>query len=185
MAENPENPENPEHQENLENPENQENLENLVGDDQYMRMAVTAATDSIGEGGGPFGAVLVTASGRVYTGTDQVLTTNDPTAHAEVMAIRAASEGEQNYDLSGSVLYSSCQPCPMCLTAALWARIPRVVYAATAQQAAEAGFDDASFYRQLEGGLETVTDADLTHIDLPNANQPFETWDQFEGKVDF
>ena len=153
--------------------------------DNYLQLAVTEATKSIFEGGGPFGAVIVTKSGNVYVGTDQVLTSNDPTAHAEIQAIRKATQGEQHYDLKGSVLYSSCQPCPMCLTAALWARVPRIVYAATAEQAAAAGFDDAAFYQQLSGGLATVTDAALDHLELPTSNQPFEAWMDYEGRIDF
>lgn len=154
-------------------------------DERHLQLAIDEATKSILEGGGPFGAVLVTKGGNIYVGTDQVLTLNDPTAHAEIQVIRAAAQGEQNYNLSGSVLYSSCEPCPMCLTGALWARVPRIVYAATSQQAAAAGFDDAEFYQQLSGGTSTVTAAQVHHIELPDADKPFEAWLSFEGRVDF
>lgn len=154
-------------------------------DNHHLALSIAAATSSIYEGGGPFGAVLVTKDGNVYKGTDRVLLINDPTAHAEMVAIREASSAEANYDLSGSTLYSSCQPCPMCLTAALWARVSRIVYAATAAQAAAAGFDDASFYQQLSRGLDTVVDAEIDHLDLAEANGPFEAWGRYEGRVDF
>lgn len=153
--------------------------------EHYLNLALTEAGEAIHKGGGPFGAVLVTVDGAIYKGADCVLTTNDPTAHAEMTAIRLAAATEQTYDLSGSTLYSSSEPCPMCLTAALWARIPRIYYAATAEQAATAGFDDASFYRQLSKGVSSVTDAQVTHLALPQANAPFEEWGNYEGRVDF
>ena len=154
-------------------------------DKEFLQQAVDAATASIPRGGGPFGAVVVTSDGRIYEGTDTVLTTNDPTAHAEMNAIRAASQGQEDYDLSGAVLYSSSEPCPMCLTAALWARIDRIVYAATADRAAASGFDDANFYRQLEQGVVSVSGATIEHLRLPTANEPFDSWDSYEGKIDF
>ena len=157
-----------------------------VRDDRnFLQRAVDAAIVSIPRGGGPFGAIVVTSDGQVYEGTDTVLTTNDSTAHAEMNAIRAASQGQENYDLSGSVLYSSSEPCPMCLTAALWARIDRIVYAATADRAAASGFDDASFYRQLKRGVDSVSDAAIEHLRLPTANEPFDSWDSYEGRIDF
>ena len=154
-------------------------------DKKFLARAVDIATASIERGGGPFGALIVTANGDVYEGQDTVLTSNDPTAHAEVAAIRAASSGEERFELSGSTLYSSCEPCPMCLTAALWARIPRIIYAATSDRAAAAGFDDANFYRQLSEGISSVTDARVEHCPLANADQPFDAWEAYEGRVEF
>lgn len=154
-------------------------------DVRYLQLAIDIAAESVSSGGGPFGAVIVTPPGNLYTGSDRVLLTNDPTAHAEVDAIRLATAAEETYDLSGSVLYSSCAPCPMCLTAALWARIPRILYAGTSEQATAAGFDDAAFYRQISGGFSTVTDAEIHHLNLNDANKPFEVWDAYEGKISF
>ena len=157
----------------------------MSDDKEFLQRAVDAATASVPRGGGPFGAVLVTSDGQVYEGTDTVPITNDPTAHAEMNAIRAASQGKEDYDLSGAVLYSSSEPCPMCLTAALWARIERIVYAATTDRAAASGFDDANFYRQLQQGVDSVTDANIEHLQLSAANEPFDSWDSYEGKIDF
>ena len=157
----------------------------MSDDKEFLQRAVDAATASIPRGGGPFGAIVVTSDDQVHEGTDTVLITNDPTAHAELNAVRAAGQGQEDYDLSGAVLYSSSEPCPMCLTAALWARIDRIVYAATADRAAASGFDDANFYRQLEQGVVSVSDATIEHLRLPTANEPFDSWDSYEGKIEF
>jgi guanine deaminase len=103
------------------------------------------------EGGGPFGAVIApTAGGPVLArGTNGVTRLCDPTAHAEVVAIRAAGAALSTHDLRGYTLYTSCEPCPMCLAAALWARLDSVIYASTRQDAEAAGFDDAHFYREV------------------------------------
>ena len=106
---------------------------------KYLEQAVELATRNVGEGGGPFGALVVTADGRVHEGVNRVTRDNDPTAHAEVVAIRAAAAATANYDLHGAVLYASCEPCPLCLASALWARIDRVYFAADRHGAACAG----------------------------------------------
>jgi len=99
--------------------------------------------------GGPFGAVIVQAGLIVSEGWNQVTSSNDPTAHAEIMAIRSAAASLGRFSLAGCTLYTSCEPCPMCLAAAYWARVDRVVYAATRQDAAAIGFDDHAIYREL------------------------------------
>ena len=133
-----------------------------MDDKKLTKKAIRLAEENVANGGGPFGAVVVTANGNEYDGANRVTALNDPTAHAEIQAIRAAA-AKEGFDLSGSTLYASCQPCPMCLTAALWARIDRIVYAATQDDAAAAGFDDSVFYTQLCDGLKSVTDAEVTH----------------------
>ncbi len=140
-----------------------------------LQQAISLAANSAVSGGGPFGAVLVTQDGQVFEGTNRVTADNDPTAHAEVQAIRSAAK-HAGYDLSGATLYTSCQPCPMCLAAALWARVDRIVYAATQEDAADAGFDDSSFYCQLSGGLSTVTDLEIVKEPHPNRLVPFQQW---------
>lgn len=150
--------------------------------DQHLTTAIDIAARSAVTGGGPFGAVLVTATGRVYPAHNTVTATHDPTAHAEVNAIRAAGYGEGTNDLAGAVLYSSSQPCPMCLASALWARIDRLVYAATIDDAAEAGFDDSSFYRQLREG---VTDMTVEHADHPDRLRPFTAWLDNTSRTDY
>lgn len=115
-----------------------------------MLQATALALEAVHGGkGGPFGA-LVAKYGRVIaTGTNCVTSANDPTAHAEIVAIRAACAALGDFRLTGCELYSSCEPCPMCLSAAFWARVDRIVYAGSREDAARAGFDDAFFYEQL------------------------------------
>src|SRR5262249_52588471 len=100
--------------------------------------------------GGPFGALVVKEGKIVGSGCNQVSSTNDPTAHAEIVAIRAASGALGSFALKGCELYATCEPCPMCLSAAYWARIDRIVYACERADAARAGFDDALVYEELE-----------------------------------
>jgi guanine deaminase len=113
---------------------------------EWLDEAIRLATVNVAEGGGPFGAVVVSGGQVVATGTNKVTTTLDPTAHAEVVAIRAACAALGDFRLTGCVLVSSCEPCPLCLSAALWARVDRVLYAADRHDAAAAGFDDREFY---------------------------------------
>lgn len=138
-----------------------------------LQDAITLATWAATVDGGPFGAVIILPDGTRIEATNSVTRDHDPTAHAEVNAIRLAAHHTGDNDLTGAVLYSSCQPCPMCLTAALWARIDRLIYAAADHEAAAAGFDDASFYAQLRG---TVTDLALERQEHPARLDPFTAW---------
>lgn len=116
----------------------------------FMRHAVRLAAEHMrARAGGPFGAVITRGSEVVAEGWNQVTSTNDPTAHAEVVAIRRAAAKVGSFSLAGCVLYTSCEPCPMCLAAAYWARVDRIVFAASRYDAADAGFDDEEFYREL------------------------------------
>jgi guanine deaminase len=119
-------------------------------DADFMRAAIRLALRHSASGRrGPFGA-LVTRNGIVVgQGGNEVVRRHDPAAHAEIVALRAAGRRLRTHVLRGCVLYSSCEPCPMCLAAAYWARIDRIVFAATQEDAAQAGFDDAEFYREL------------------------------------
>jgi guanine deaminase len=120
-------------------------------DRAYLRQAILLARQGVEDGrGGPFGCVIVRDSQVVGRGSNGVTSTNDPTAHAEIVAIRDACRQLGHYQLTDCVLYASCEPCPMCLGAIYWARPKRVVYAATRQQAAAAGFDDEFIYREIE-----------------------------------
>lgn len=112
-------------------------------DKNFLNRAIQLACQSIDGDGGPFGAVIVNNNQIIGEGHNQVTIINDPTAHAEIMAIRNACSNIQNFDLSGCTIYASCEPCPMCMAAIYWARISRVVYAASGDDAARAGFDDA------------------------------------------
>jgi guanine deaminase len=120
-------------------------------DREYLRQAILLARQGVEDGrGGPFGCVIVRDGQVVGRGSNGVTSTNDPTAHAEIVAIRDACRQLGYYQLTDCVLYASCEPCPMCLGAIYWARPKRVVYAATRQQAAAAGFDDEFIYREIE-----------------------------------
>ncbi|HEB97462.1 MAG TPA: nucleoside deaminase [Sedimenticola thiotaurini] len=117
---------------------------------QWMREAIALAAEGAGRGdGGPFGALVVLGGEVIGRGWNRVLAEQDPTAHAEVIAIRQAARRLGSPHLQGAVLYSSCEPCPMCLCAAYWARLERICYGATAADAAAIGFDDGWLYREL------------------------------------
>jgi guanine deaminase len=153
---------------------------------QYLAMAINLASANVRNSGGPFGAVVVSADGRIFEGTNRVTATNDPTAHAEVTAIRTAAAALGTFDLSGAVLYTSCEPCPMCLASSLWARISRVVYAADRHDAARSGFDDAVFYNYFDAAgdrqlMPVVRDG---HQDTDYL-QPFQLWDRLDTRIDY
>jgi guanine deaminase len=117
---------------------------------EFLRRAIELATRNVTSGaGGPFAAVIVRAGKIVGEGANSVTTSNDPTAHGEVNAIRAAARALGTFTLAGCELYSSCEPCPMCLAAAYWARVDAVYYGACAADAARAGFDDAFLYDEM------------------------------------
>ena len=128
----------------------------------FLRRAIALATENVASGrGGPFGAVIVREGRIVGEGVNTVTATNDPTAHAEVNAIRAAAKALGTFMLAGCELYTSCEPCPMCLAASYWARLDAIYYGACAEDAARAGFDDAFLYvefrkDQLERTLPEV-----------------------------
>ncbi|MCF3141279.1 nucleoside deaminase [Paenarthrobacter sp. AR 02] len=142
--------------------------------DEYLNRAIRLAVQNVSDGGGPFGAVVVTADGTVHEGVNRVTRDHDPTAHAEVVAIRRAAAELRKFDLSGSVLYASCEPCPLCLSATLWARIGAVYYAADRHGAARAGFDDAVFYEYFAGSRPELLPVE--HTELAASEDPFEAW---------
>mgnify|MGYP000866044086 CR=1 FL=1 len=151
---------------------------------EILARAVDLASANVADDGGPFGAVVATAEGRLVDGVNRVTATHDPTAHAEVAAIRAACAQLGTFELPGAVLYASCEPCPMCLATALWARIDRVVFAAGRDDAARAGFDDAAFYTYFErpGQQALLRTEQVRHAD---AVSPFEAWRVHEGRTDY
>ena len=119
-------------------------------DADFIRQAIQLAREHMRAGhGGPFGALIVRGTEVLGTGWNRVTTVNDPTAHAEIVAIRSAAARLETFHLPGGVLYCSCEPCPMCLGAAYWARLDRVVFAGTSTDAAAAGFNDAEIYAEL------------------------------------
>ena len=124
-------------------------------DEKFMRRAIALAQNGIDQdAGGPFGAVVVKNGEIIGEGYNKVTSTNDPTAHAEVVAIRNACEKLDSFQLDGCIIYTSCEPCPMCLGAIYWARPARVFYAATREDAAKIGFDDQFIYEEIEKNFE-------------------------------
>ncbi len=140
-----------------------------------MRRALSLACESAQSGGGPFGAIIVRNGRVVAEGVNRVIVWNDPTAHAEIVAIRAACAALGRFDLRGCEIYSSCEPCPMCLGALHWARIDKIYYSATRQDAARVGYDDAVLYDQFILPIEdrTIPIRRLLHEE---ATEPFEAW---------
>ena len=157
---------------------------------EFLRRAIALATENVLTGkGGPFGAVIARDGKVVGEGANSVTGTNDPTAHGEVNAIRAAARALGTFDLSGCELYTSCEPCPMCLASALWARVGRVVYAADRHDAASVGFDDAVFYEYFENqdrdSLMPVSKLELGDPQAPAPLEPFNTWNTLETRIDY
>ncbi|MBO0981861.1 nucleoside deaminase [Microbacterium sp. SD291] len=154
---------------------------------EYLARAVALATDNVRNAGGPFGAIVVAPDGQVFEGVNRVTANLDPSAHAEVTAIRAACQGLGTFDLSGAVLYSSCEPCPMCLATSLWARVDRVYFAADRDDAADAGFDDAVFYRYFEGGPEDrrMMPVAQERLDPEQRVAPFAEWQHNAARIDY
>lgn len=144
-------------------------------DEAFLARAVRLAAESITQGGGPFGAVVVHDGTIVGEGSNRVVPDHDPTAHAEVLAIRAACTSLGNFHLAGCTLYASSEPCPMCLSAAYWARIDRIVFANTRAEAAAAGFCDDELYGELRlpHGQRSVP---TQHLPLPGADEPLKRW---------
>ena len=149
-----------------------------------MREAIKLSAESVQSGGGPFGAVIVRNGEIIARGENRVTVCNDPTAHAEVSAIREAAARMGTYDLSGCEIYSSCEPCPMCLGAIYWARLDRLYYAGTRADAANVGFDDAHIYEELP--------LDPSQRELPTqtllreeAQRVFEVWAEKTDKKEY
>jgi tRNA(Arg) A34 adenosine deaminase TadA len=145
-------------------------------DQRHLARAVELSREHMTEGaGGPFGAVIVRDGKVLAEGWNQVTSTNDPTAHAEVTAIRRACEAVGDFALHGATLYTSCEPCPMCLASAYWARVSRIVYANTREDAAQIGFDDSLIYEEIpKDPSERLIPMD--HLPSLEAKAVFEAW---------
>ncbi len=151
---------------------------------QFMQEAINLAMKNIENGGGPFGAVIVKDGKIIATGANRVTSNNDPTAHAEVCAIRNACNELQTFNLEGCEIYSSCEPCPMCLGAIYWAHLDKLYYACDKNDAADAGFDDSFIYKELE--LNREDRALKSEILLPQeAKAVFESWKAKENKTEY
>ncbi len=152
---------------------------------EFLRRAIALATRNvITATGGPFAAVVVREGKIVGEGANSVTVTNDPTAHAEVNAIRSAAKALRTFDLAGCELYSSCEPCPMCLAAAYWARLDAVYYGAGAADAARAGFDDAFLYAELRKDA-SQRKLSSTQLLADEAWASFAAWIASPNKVEY
>ena len=153
-------------------------------DRRFMNMAIQLSIDNIANGGGPFGAVVVKDGEVVATGSNRVVPNCDPTAHAEVMAVRAACQKTGNFKLEGCTIYSSCEPCPMCLSALYWAGISRICYANTKDDAHAINFSDAFIYEQLALDYDCRS-IRCDHFMREEALQAFRKWEEKDDKVKY
>ncbi len=149
-----------------------------------MREAIRLASANVENGGGPFGAVIARGGAIIATGVNRVTANCDPTAHAEVSAIRAAAQKLGTFNLSGCEIYSSCEPCPMCLGAIYWARLDRLFYGNTKADAARIGFDDAFIYKELALPLSERT-LRAEQLLGKEAIATFEAWEQKTDKTPY
>ena len=149
-----------------------------------MREAIRLASANVENGGGPFGAVIARGGEIIATGVNRVTANCDPTAHAEVSAIRAAAQKLCTFNLSGCDIYSSCEPCPMCLGAIYWARLDRLFYGNTKADAARIGFDDAFIYKELALPLSERT-LRAEQLLGKEAIATFEAWEQKTDKTPY
>jgi len=151
-------------------------------DRHFMQMAIDLSIENVNRGGGPFGAVIVRDGDVIATGVNRVTATNDPTAHAEVSAIREACRRERNFKLTGCTVYSSCEPCPMCMSALYWAGVKRLFYGNTKDDAKAIDFDDSFIYEQLSLPYERRS-IETARIMGDEAIKAFELWDAKTDKI--
>ncbi len=153
-------------------------------DDDFLRQAIHLAEASIRSGGGPFGAVIVKDGEIVGRGHNRVTLDNDPTAHAEVQAIRDACQHLDTFSLEGCTLYVNCEPCPMCLSACYWAHIDKVIYAADAADAAEIGFDDVLIREECSRSMSD-RQMSMRQSLRDEALEVFALWQTLEDKAEY
>ena len=161
-----------------------ERREYSAEDRQFMKLAIELSIESIERGGGPFGAVIVRNGELIATGANSVVPNNDPTAHAEVVAIRNACQRLATFSLAGCTAYCSCEPCPMCLSALYWAGVERICYANTKRDAANISFDDSFIYDQLRLDYDRRS-IHCEHFMRDEAMEAFRRWEQKSDKVEY
>ncbi len=152
---------------------------------ELMERAIDLSEEAVELGrGGPFGALIARAGEIVSEGYNRVPSSNDPTAHAEIVAIRGAAAALDRFDLSGCILYTSCEPCPMCLAASYWARLDHIYFANSRSDAAAIGFDDEFFYRELmrTGAERSLPTSRLSH---PRAGLALRNWLESDDKTPY
>jgi len=156
-----------------------------MGNDKlFLSRAIELASESIREGGGPFGAIIVKEDKIISEAFNRVVLNNDPTAHAEILAIRQASSVLSSHDLNGCILYSSCEPCPMCLGAIYWSGIKKVVYSCDRTDAENAGFSDKLIYNEID--LDPLQ-RKILFLKLSDfkGKEVFRKWDELENKIGY
>lgn len=149
-----------------------------------MRRAITLSLENVANGGGPFGAVVVKNGEIIATGVNRVTAQNDPTAHAEVNAIRSACARLGTFDLSGCELYTSCEPCPMCLGAIYWSHLDKIYFANTKTDAKEIGFDDSFIYDELASD-QAERQLPVEQLLRHEAIETFKTWMNKTDKIEY
>ena len=149
-----------------------------------MKRAIELSIESVNKGGGPFGCVIVKDEKIVSEGSNKVTSTNDPTAHGEIVAIREACKKINNFSLTGCELYSTCEPCPMCLSAIYWARIDKIYYANTRKDAQKIDFDDSLIYSEFQKNIDKRK-IPMVQMMRNEALKAFELWDKKTDKVKY
>ena len=151
---------------------------------EFMKRAIELSIKSVNNGGGPFGCVVVKDEKIVSEGSNKVTSTNDPTAHGEIVAIREACKSINNFSLNGYELYSTCEPCPMCLSAIYWARIDKIYYANTRKDAQKIGFDDSLIYSEFQKNIDKRK-IPMIQMLRDEALKAFDLWDKKIDKVKY
>ena len=151
---------------------------------EFMRRAIELSVESVNKGGGPFGSVIVKDNNIVGEGSNKVTLTNDPTAHGEIVAIREACKKLNSFNLAGCKLYSNCEPCPMCLSAIYWARIDKIYYANTREDAGKIDFDDSLIYSEFQ---KKINERKIPMIQMmrEEALKAFELWNKKIDKIKY
>lgn len=158
-------------------------MENRANE-EFMRLAIRMSVENVKRGGGPFAALIVREGELVSTGINSVAEDNDPTAHAEINAIRSATRKRKHFKLNDCVLFTTCEPCPMCLGAVYWAGIPTIFYGNSREDAGKYGFDDSFIYKQIELALDK-REVDFTRLLGDEAIEAFNYWDQKSDKIQY
>ena len=151
---------------------------------EFMKKAIDLSVESVNNGGGPFGCIIVKDNKIISEGSNKVTSNNDPTAHGEIVAIRAACKKLDNFNLKGCELYSTCEPCPMCLSAIYWARIDKIYYANTREDAKKIDFDDSLIYSEFNKKIDQRK-IPMIQMMRKEALKAFELWDKKKDKVKY
>lgn len=156
----------------------------MTREESFMNEAIQMSQESVKNGGGPFGAVIVKNGKIIAKASNKVTQENDPTAHAEVTAIRTAAKKLNTFNLSGCEIYTSCEPCPMCLGAIYWARLDKIYFANTKADAKDIGFDDSFIYKEIELPVDKRSIPNI-QIMRHEALKVFKEWEEKEDKIEY